>query len=89
MVDATALDSTNDSTVHAKAAGHKPATSDRSGVESEGQPDGTGAIVNASRSVIYAFEEIKYLENYASEWEKCIEAACRDFVTAVNGVVAV
>jgi orotidine-5'-phosphate decarboxylase len=49
--------------------------------------DGTGAIVNASRSVIYAYEDTKYLEMYASEWEKCIEKACKDFISDVTKVV--
>ncbi len=48
--------------------------------------DGTGAIVTASRSVIYAYEDTKYLEMYASEWEKCVEHACKDFVKAVADV---
>ena len=34
-------------------------------------------------------EDMKYVEQYTSEWEKCIEAACKDFVTAINGVVQV
>jgi orotidine-5'-phosphate decarboxylase len=51
--------------------------------------DGTGALVNASRSVIYAFEETKYLEMYASEWDKCVEAACRDFVNVLKPLVPV
>lgn len=46
--------------------------------------DGTGALVTASRSVLYAFEEMKYLEMYTSEWERCVEHACRDFVKAVG-----
>jgi orotidine-5'-phosphate decarboxylase len=51
--------------------------------------DGTGALITASRSIIYAYEDMKYIEQYTSEWEKCIEAACKDFVTAINGVVQV
>lgn len=53
------------------------------------KPDGTGALVNASRSVIYAFEEPKYLELYASEWEKCVEKACKDFIADLAKVVTV
>lgn len=49
--------------------------------------DGTGAIVNASRSVIYAYEDMKYIEMYASEWEKCIEKACKDFIADINRVL--
>ncbi len=51
------------------------------------KPDGTGALVTASRSVIYAYEDTKYLESYASEWEKCVEHACRDFVKSVASVI--
>jgi len=48
------------------------------------RPDGTGAIVTASRSVLYAYEEMKYIERWPSEWEKCVEQACKDFVADVN-----
>ncbi|MCP4247038.1 MAG: orotidine-5'-phosphate decarboxylase [bacterium] len=51
------------------------------------KPDGTGALVSASRSVIYAYEDLKYLELYTSEWAKCVEHACRDFVAAVKAIV--
>jgi orotidine-5'-phosphate decarboxylase len=51
--------------------------------------DGTGALVTASRSVIYAYEDTKYLEMYASEWEKCVEQACKDFVADLAKVVTV
>lgn len=50
------------------------------------KPDGTGALVTASRSVLYAYENMKYIEMYTSEWEKCIEHACKDFVSAVRSV---
>jgi orotidine-5'-phosphate decarboxylase len=46
--------------------------------------DGTGAIITASRSVIYAYEDMKYIERFTSEWDKCIEQACKDFVSEVN-----
>ena len=51
------------------------------------KPDGTGAIVNASRSVIYAYEDMKYIERFTSEWGKCIEAACKDFVAEVTQAI--
>jgi orotidine-5'-phosphate decarboxylase len=51
--------------------------------------DGTGAIVTASRSVIYAYEDMKYIERFPSEWEKCIEQSCKDFVAQVASVVKV
>lgn len=40
--------------------------------------DGLGAIVNASRSIIYAYEKPKYKEQFADNWEKCIEQAAID-----------
>lgn len=51
--------------------------------------DGSGAIVAAGRSVIYAYEEPKYLEMYASEWKKCVERACQDFVADLGRVVRI
>jgi len=51
--------------------------------------DGTGAIVTASRSIIYAFDDMKYVERFTSEWDKCIEQACKDFVAEMNEVVQV
>ena len=50
--------------------------------------DGTGALITASRSVVYAYEDMKYIELYTSEWEKCIEHACKDFASEINGVLA-
>lgn len=49
--------------------------------------DGTGALITASRSVIYAYEDMKYMERFTSEWEKCVEAACKDLVTEVNTAI--
>lgn len=51
------------------------------------KPDGTGALISASRCVIYAYENMKYIERFTSEWEKCIEQACKDFVADVAKVV--
>jgi orotidine-5'-phosphate decarboxylase len=51
--------------------------------------DGTGAVVTASRSVIYAYEDMNYIERFTSEWDKCIEQSCKDFVTQVNSVITV
>ncbi len=44
------------------------------------KPDGTGSIVNASRSVIYAYQK----EPSGGDWRGAIESACRDFVSAVR-----
>ncbi|MBN1788415.1 MAG: orotidine-5'-phosphate decarboxylase [Sedimentisphaerales bacterium] len=42
------------------------------------KPDGTGALINASRSIIYAYENEKYSQQYGDNWEKCIEQAVAD-----------
>ena len=39
--------------------------------------DGKGAIVSASRSILYAHREKKYAE-ISGDWEKCVERAVRD-----------
>ncbi len=47
-------------------------------------PDGTGAVVNASRSVIYAH----YREEYASlDWKQAIEQAARTFAQDVANII--
>ena len=51
--------------------------------------DGSGAMIVAGRSVIYAYEEARYLEMYASEWDKCIEQACKDFINDIGQVVRI
>ena len=40
--------------------------------------DGMGVLVNASRSIIYAFDDPKYKEQFGDNWEKCIEQAAID-----------
>ena len=49
--------------------------------------DGSGAIVNASRSVMFAYDDARYRTTVGADWRKCIESACRDFVTAVRDVL--
>ncbi len=39
---------------------------------------GTGALISASRSVLYAYENPKYKAQFGENWEKCIEQACLD-----------
>ncbi len=51
--------------------------------------DGTGAIVTASRSIIYAFDDPNYRERFTSEWDKCVEQACRDTIAEIGRHVAV
>lgn len=42
------------------------------------KPDGSGVLVSASRSILYAYEQQAYRERFGSDWEKCIEQACLD-----------
>ncbi|UCG17273.1 MAG: orotidine-5'-phosphate decarboxylase [Phycisphaerales bacterium] len=49
--------------------------------------DGTGALINASRSVLYAYENMEYIERFASEWDRCVEQACKDLIADVRRVV--
>lgn len=45
------------------------------------KPDGTGAIVNASRSVLFAFAEKKYA---GMDWKKAIDQAAREFAQDIR-----
>ena len=40
--------------------------------------DGTGALINASRSIIYAYEKPQYKSQYGEDWKRCIEQAVID-----------
>jgi len=40
--------------------------------------DGSGALIAASRSIIYAYENEKYIQQFGDNWEKCIEQAVID-----------
>lgn len=42
------------------------------------RPDGTGALINTSRSIIYAYERPEYKEQFRDNWEKCVEQAITD-----------
>ncbi|MGB8226921.1 MAG: orotidine-5'-phosphate decarboxylase [Sedimentisphaerales bacterium] len=42
------------------------------------KPDGSGALISASRSIIYAYENEKYSQQFPDNWEKCIEQAVID-----------
>ncbi|MHC4618793.1 MAG: orotidine-5'-phosphate decarboxylase [Planctomycetota bacterium] len=42
------------------------------------KPDGTGALINASRSIIYAYEKPEYKGQFADDWKRCIEQAVID-----------
>lgn len=52
------------------------------------KPDGTGAIVNASRSVIYAYQDERYRDTHGEDWRRCIEQGCQDFVSSIRSVIA-
>jgi orotidine-5'-phosphate decarboxylase len=42
------------------------------------KPDGTGALINASRSIIYAYEKPQYKNQFGDDWKRCIEQAVID-----------
>jgi orotidine-5'-phosphate decarboxylase len=42
------------------------------------KPDGTGALITASRSIIYAYEKPQYKEQFGDDWKRCIEQAVID-----------
>ena len=48
---------------------------------------GTGAVVSASRSVIFAYEEARYAEEFPGDWEKCVEQATIDMKTSVQTLI--
>lgn len=51
------------------------------------KPDGTGAIVTASRSVIYAYQKQEAQGLASKSWTQCVEQGCREFVDAVRSVL--
>jgi len=51
--------------------------------------NGAGAIVSASRSVIYAFEQEAYRQRFGEQWEPCVEQACQDFVAQIRQVAGI
>jgi orotidine-5'-phosphate decarboxylase len=42
------------------------------------KPDGTGALINASRSVIYAYEKPQFKSQFGDDWKRCIGQAVID-----------
>lgn len=48
-----------------------------------GKPDGTGALINASRSIIYAYENPRYKQQFGDDWKRCIEQALIDSKVAL------
>ena len=50
--------------------------------------EGTGALVSASRSILYAHREKKYADAFGGNWQQCVEQAVRDMKADVNRVIA-
>ena len=51
--------------------------------------DGRGAIVSASRSILYAHRDPKYSSRFGTDWQKCVEAAVMDMKRDVAQVVGI
>ena len=49
--------------------------------------DGRGAIVSASRSILYAHKIEKYSSQFDKNWEKCVEAAVMDMKREISQVI--
>jgi orotidine-5'-phosphate decarboxylase len=49
--------------------------------------DGTGVLISASRSILYAFDQEPYLERFGPDWEKSIEQACLDMKAEMIAVL--
>ena len=49
--------------------------------------DGKGAIISASRSILYAHRDQKYAEKFGDNWEKCVEQAALDMKQDVRHVL--
>jgi orotidine-5'-phosphate decarboxylase len=48
---------------------------------------GRGAIVSASRSILYAHKEAKYSAQFGKDWERCVEEAVKDMKRDVGRVI--
>jgi orotidine-5'-phosphate decarboxylase len=49
--------------------------------------EGRGALVSASRSILYAHREKKYADQFGTDWQKCVEQAVKDMKEDVNRVI--
>jgi orotidine-5'-phosphate decarboxylase len=49
--------------------------------------DGRGALVSASRIILYAHREAKYADRFGGDWEKCVEQAVIDMKEDVARVI--
>lgn len=50
--------------------------------------DGSGAIVSASRSILYAHREPRYAAEFGGNWEKCVEAAVTEMKSDLAQVLS-
>ena len=50
--------------------------------------DGKGALVSASRSILYAHREKKYADRFGADWERCVEQATLDMKADLASVVS-
>ncbi|MFQ5462875.1 MAG: orotidine-5'-phosphate decarboxylase [Phycisphaerae bacterium] len=51
------------------------------------KPDGSGALVTASRSVIYAYRDERFAVQGEGDWRKSVEAACVDLVSQLRATL--
>ncbi len=51
------------------------------------KPDGSGALVTASRSVIYAHQTAKHKNDRGDNWIACVDASARDLGGAVRAIL--
>lgn len=47
-------------------------------------PDGSGAVVNASRSVVQAFQAPAWRARYGDDWRACVRAAASEFAATFS-----
>jgi orotidine-5'-phosphate decarboxylase len=48
--------------------------------------DGSGALVNSSRGVLFAHADAKYRAAHGEDWRACTRAACADFVRELESI---
>jgi orotidine-5'-phosphate decarboxylase len=49
--------------------------------------NGEGALVSASRSILYAHKDPKYADRFGDDWERCVEQAVLDMKQDLLGVL--
>src|SRR5260221_4877308 len=50
--------------------------------------DGLGALVSASRSILYAHKEVKIAAKYGADWEACVESAVIEMKKELADVIS-